>query len=59
VHAQIATAVNPDGRREILGLGVACSEDGAGWLAFLRGLWGSRTRPFALTWDSMRPARTR
>jgi putative transposase len=38
VHALIATAVNADGRREILGIDVASSEDGAGWLAFLRGL---------------------
>ena len=38
VHALIATGVNADGRREILGLEVASSEDGAGWLAFLRGL---------------------
>ena len=38
VHALIATAVNADGRREILGIEVASSEDGAGWLAFLRGL---------------------
>jgi putative transposase len=38
VHALIATGVNADGRREILGLDVASSEDGAGWVAFLRGL---------------------
>jgi len=38
VHALIATGVNADGRREFLGLDVASSEDGAGWLAFLRGL---------------------
>ena len=38
VHALIATGVNADGRREILGLDVATAEDGAGWLAFLRGL---------------------
>jgi putative transposase len=38
VHALIATGVNSDGHREILGLDVASSEDGAGWLAFLRGL---------------------
>jgi putative transposase len=38
VHALIATGVNADGRREILGLDVATTEDGAGWLAFLRGL---------------------
>jgi transposase-like protein len=38
VHALIATAVNASGKREILGIDVASSEDGAGWLAFLRGL---------------------
>jgi transposase-like protein len=34
VHALIATGVNADGHREILGLEVASAEDGAGWLAF-------------------------
>jgi putative transposase len=38
VHALIAVGVNADGHREILGLEVTSSEDGAGWLAFLRGL---------------------
>src|ERR1044072_3559821 len=38
VHALIATGVNSDGHREIRGLDVASHEDGAGWLAFLRGL---------------------
>jgi len=38
VHCLIATGVNADGKREILGLDVTSSEDGAGWLAFLRGL---------------------
>jgi putative transposase len=38
VHALVATGVNADGHREILGLDVASGEDGAGWLAFLRGL---------------------
>ena len=38
VHALVATGVNADGHREILGLEVTSSEDGAGWLAFLRGL---------------------
>ncbi|MGH2728289.1 MAG: IS256 family transposase, partial [Actinomycetota bacterium] len=38
VAAVIATGVNADGRREILGLNVLTSEDGAGWTAFLRGL---------------------
>ena len=38
VHALIATGVNAGGKREILGLDVATAEDGAGWVAFLRGL---------------------
>ena len=38
MHALIATGVNAGGHREILGLDVATAEDGAGWLAFLRGL---------------------
>ena len=36
--ALVATGVNRDGRREILGLEVVTAEDGASWLAFLRGL---------------------
>ena len=38
VHCLIATGVNAAGYREILGADVTSSEDGAGWLAFLRGL---------------------
>jgi transposase-like protein len=38
VHALLATGVNADGYREILGLHVSTSEDGAGWLAFFRDL---------------------
>jgi putative transposase len=38
VHTLIATGVNGDGHREILGLDVTSAEDGAGWLAFFRGL---------------------
>ena len=38
VAALVATAVDADGRREILGLDVVTSETGAGWTAFLRGL---------------------
>lgn len=38
VHVLIAVGVNADGHREVLGLDVAASEDGAGWLAFLRSL---------------------
>jgi putative transposase len=38
VHALLATGVNADGYREILGLHVTTAEDGAGWLAFFRDL---------------------
>ncbi|MGH8835222.1 MAG: IS256 family transposase [Actinomycetes bacterium] len=38
VHALVATGVNVDGHREILGVDVTSAEDGAGWLAFLRDL---------------------
>lgn len=34
----IATAVNAEGNREVLGVDLATSEDGAGWLAFFRSL---------------------
>ncbi len=38
VHCLVATGVNADGYREILGVQVTSSEDGAGWLAFFRDL---------------------
>lgn len=38
VAALIATGVNAQGYREILGLDVVTGEDGAGWLAFFRSL---------------------
>jgi transposase-like protein len=38
VHALIAAGVNAGGHQENLGMDVSSSEDGAGWLAFLRGL---------------------
>jgi putative transposase len=38
VAVLVATGVNGDGHREILGLQVASTEDGAGWLAFFRDL---------------------
>lgn len=34
----VATGVSNDGHREVLGLDVFTTEDGAGWTAFLRGL---------------------
>jgi putative transposase len=38
VSVLVATGVNGDGHREILGLQVASTEDGASWLAFFRDL---------------------
>ena len=38
VSALVATGVNREGHREILGLEVATGEDGASWLAFIRSL---------------------
>ena len=38
VSAVMAIAVNGDGHREVLGVDVITTEDGAGWLAFLRSL---------------------
>ena len=37
-HCLIATGAGAAGHREILGVDVASSEDGAGWLALPRGL---------------------
>jgi putative transposase len=38
VACVLATGVNADGHREVLGVDVITTEDGAGWTAFLRGL---------------------
>ena len=38
VAVVVATGVNSNGNREILGMDVITTEDGAGWLAFLRSL---------------------
>lgn len=38
VSVVVATAVNAEGRREVLGMDVGTSEDGAFWLTFLRSL---------------------
>ena len=38
VHVLVATGVNAEGHREILGCEVTSAEDGAGWLAFFRSL---------------------
>ena len=44
----VATGVNAEGQREILGLDVGASEDGAFWLAFLRSL---TARGLSLGWE--------
>jgi putative transposase len=38
VHALVATGINADGHREVLGIQVTSGEDGAGWLGFFRDL---------------------
>jgi putative transposase len=38
VCCMVAVGVNSEGRREVLGVELATSEDGAGWTGFLRGL---------------------
>ena len=38
MSAEVGTAVNAEGKREIVGLDVGTSEDGAFWLSFLRSL---------------------
>ena len=38
VSVVVATAVNGEGKREIIGMDVGTSEDGAFWLSFLRSL---------------------
>lgn len=38
IAVMVATGVNADGHREILGIEVSTAEDGAGWLTFLRDL---------------------
>ena len=45
VHALIATGVNAEGYREILGIDVTTAEDGAGWLAFWRSLTAAAACP--------------
>ena len=40
VAVVVATGINKEGSKEILGVDVITSEDGAGWAAFLRTLVG-------------------
>ena len=61
VSVVVATAVNGEGKREIIGMDVGTSEDGAFWLAFLhslsaRGLRGSSWRSRTLIRDSAAPS---
>jgi putative transposase len=55
VACVLATGVNADGHREVLGVDVFTTEDGAGWTAFLRGLV-ARACP-ASSWSSLTPTR--
>ncbi|MDQ4104680.1 MAG: IS256 family transposase, partial [Actinomycetota bacterium] len=55
VHALIATGVNADGQREVLGIDVVASENGAGWLAFLRSLVTRGLRGVALVTSDAHP----
>jgi transposase-like protein len=48
VNVVVATAVNAEGHREVLGPDVGVSEDGASWLAFLRSLVGRDLRRVGL-----------
>ena len=41
VSVAVATAVNAEGKREIVGMDVGTSEDGAFWMSFLRSLSGT------------------
>lgn len=71
VAVMVATGVNADGYREVLGIQCATTESGAGWLAFFRdhlvarGLsgvaqrWSPPTRTPAWSRPSGRPCRTR
>jgi putative transposase len=64
VHALIAVGINADGHRELLGLQVSSTEDGAGWLAFFRdlvarGLSGVRWSPATPTAGWSRPSAPR
>ena len=64
VHALLATGVNAEGYKEILGLHVTSAEDGAGWLAFFRdlvaaGFPGSRWSPATRTAAWSRPSARR
>ncbi|MGH8910771.1 MAG: IS256 family transposase [Egibacteraceae bacterium] len=48
VAVVIATGVSADGHREVLGLDIITTEDGAGWIAFLRSLVARGLKDVAL-----------
>ncbi len=56
VHALLATGVNAEGYREILGLHVTSAEDGAGWLGFFRDLTARGLAGVALVTSDARQA---
>jgi len=53
--ALVATGVNADGHREILGLEVVTAEDGAAWLSFFRGLLARGLSGVALVTSDAHP----
>jgi transposase-like protein len=55
VAVVLAQGVNGEGYREILGMDVVTSEDGAGWLAFLRGLVSRGLRGVRLVTSDAHP----
>ena len=55
VATVIATGVNGDGRREILGMDVVTGEDGAAWTAFLRDLVARGLRGVQLVTSDAHP----
>jgi putative transposase len=60
VACLVAVGVNGDGTREVLGLEVVTTEDGAGWLAFLRSLRARGLKGVELVIsDAIRASRTR
>ena len=55
VTVVVATGVNETGHREVLGVDVVTSEDGAAWLAFLRSLVARGLRSVKLTISDAHP----
>jgi putative transposase len=55
VHVLVATGVNAEGYREVLGLQVTSAEDGAGWLGFLRDLVARGLHGVALVTSDAHP----